>query len=90
MRIGAILTIHLDIIIQTINDALFGGLLSVSTLDHVAVSPLLKSYRSHWKMCRQILKKKTLKEPAQFCRIKQLAVPASPSGCWGNNGAASD
>lgn len=58
VRIGAILTIHLDIIIQTINDALFGGLLSVSTLDHVAVSPLLKSYRSHWKMCRQILEKK--------------------------------
>lgn len=43
MHIVAILTIHSHMIIQTINDALFSGLLSVSTLDHVAVSPLLKS-----------------------------------------------
>lgn len=47
MHIVAILTIHFDMIIQTINDALFSGLLSVSTLDHVVVSPLLKSFRSH-------------------------------------------
>lgn len=46
MHVGAILTIHFDIIIQTINAALFGGLLSVSTLDHVSVS-LLKSSRGH-------------------------------------------
>lgn len=47
MHIVAILTIHFHMIIQTINDALFSGLLSVSTLDHVAVSPLLKSFSGH-------------------------------------------
>lgn len=45
--IDAILTVHFDIAIQTINDALFSGLLSVSPLDHVAVSPIQKSSRGH-------------------------------------------
>lgn len=47
MHSVAILTIHFHMIIQTINDALLSGLLSVSTSDHVAVSPLLKSFSGH-------------------------------------------
>lgn len=73
--IAALLTIHFEIIIQAINDALFSGLLSVSTWDHVALSLPVKPCRSHWKIRHQVPQKRWNKRHICAASNSLLCLP---------------